>query len=147
MENKEKEISDKENHCEKCWHINLAHTTSQDYCADQECECHNKPTTKTMENKNLEEEFDKEFPQLLYGGIDIEEHGRSNPQNKNIKSFIRQLLSQEKQKTKDEIIEKMENMEKFIKKRYGIVEVEGQEFEIGYNQALSDSISSIKSNQ
>jgi len=26
--------------CEKCWHKNTAHETSQDYCIDGNCECH-----------------------------------------------------------------------------------------------------------
>ena len=28
--------------CEKCWHRNIAHATSQDYCINGNCECHNK---------------------------------------------------------------------------------------------------------
>lgn len=29
--------------CEKCWHINLAHTTSKNYCVDRRCKCHKPP--------------------------------------------------------------------------------------------------------
>lgn len=28
--------------CDKCWHINMAHPTSKNYCEDRECECHHK---------------------------------------------------------------------------------------------------------
>jgi len=30
-----------EYHCEKRWHINTAHPTSQNYCSDRDCQCHN----------------------------------------------------------------------------------------------------------
>lgn len=40
QENAEFSYYDKRFHCEKCWHINIAHITSKDYCKDTECECH-----------------------------------------------------------------------------------------------------------
>lgn len=26
--------------CTECWHVNTAHSTSLDYCKNEDCECH-----------------------------------------------------------------------------------------------------------
>ena len=39
-ETKNQFMTNEANHCKKCWHINIAHPTSRDYCKDENCLCH-----------------------------------------------------------------------------------------------------------
>jgi len=96
-------------HCEKCWHINTAHPTSQDYCIDIACECHKVLASIKEPQKDWEKEFDKKFVEIdesIHGPFEaIRDQGLPVPE---IKGFISNLLFNAHQEAIEECVGALE---------------------------------------